>query len=166
MTLQFSQHILFSRIPKRSSTALSIGEALLLILSSCPHYRPSFHCSKCCAGPGPVDIVIKLGEDVKRTRQSRSRFCMRFTPVEDICEASLESITAAAKSLVVPRFPEKDPEAPVQTFAVHYEHRASCNLDRLKLINAVLTEVKQVQNCLKSPPPLLLKTTTHTTPCF
>lgn len=98
------------------------------------------------AGPGPVDIVLKLGEDVKRTRQCRSRYCMRFTPVEDICEATLEAMTEAASSIVAPHFPDKDASTSTTTFAVHYEHRASVNLDRLKIINAVLTSVKQVES--------------------
>ena len=73
---------------------------------------------------------------------------MRFTPVEDICDATLETIASTSQSLVAPRFPEKDENAPTQTFAVHYEHRASAKLDRLKVIDAVLTAVKQVQPCV------------------
>ena len=95
-------------------------------------------------GPGPVEIVQAMAEDVQKTRQCRARLCIRFTPVEAVCYAKLEDMTLAASKVVNPHFPDGEDAEP-QTYAVHYEHRASLNLDRLKVINAVIHGIPKVR---------------------
>ena len=95
-------------------------------------------------GPGPVEIVQAMAEDVQKTRQCRARLCIRFTPVEAVCYAKLEDMTLAASKVVNPHFPDGEDAEP-RTYAVHYEHRASLNLDRLKVINAVIDGIPKVR---------------------
>lgn len=94
------------------------------------------------AGPGPADILVAIADDVRKTKQSKTRFCMRFTPVDTVCRGTLDEMRKAASDVVLPHFPK---EGPAKTFAVNYEHRASANLDRMSVINAVLEGIAQVR---------------------
>ena len=96
------------------------------------------------SGPGPVEVVQAMAEDVQKTRQCRARLCIRFTPVEAVCYAKLEDMTQAASTVVNPHFPDGEDAEPL-SYAVHYEHRASLNLDRLKVINAVIHGIPKVR---------------------
>ena len=62
--------------------------------------------------------------------------------METICFAGLEEIKKAAAELVAPHFPK---DAPCRTFAVQYEHRASVNLNRMEVINAVVDQIAAVR---------------------
>ena len=71
------------------------------------------------------------------------RMCIRFLPVEVVCSAKLEDIAATAKALAAPHFPGGEGAAQVR-FAVQYEHRASVELKRMDVINAVVDQIPQV----------------------
>ena len=72
-----------------------------------------------------------------------NRLCIRLLPVQRVCHASLEEIGAAAKALTGPHFPGGEGAAAVR-FAVQYEHRASVELKRMDVINAVVDQIPQV----------------------
>ena len=67
---------------------------------------------------------------------------MRFLPVETICFAGLEEIKKAAAELEPPISRKTQP---CRTFAVQYEHRASVNLNRMEVINAVVDQIAAVR---------------------
>lgn len=79
----------------------------------------------------------------KRQRCVWSRLCIRFLPVEKVCPANVADIGRTAKELTGAHFPTGDGVTPVR-FAVAYEHRASKDLDRLAVINAVVDQIPQV----------------------
>ena len=72
------------------------------------------------------------------------RLCIRLLPVENVCHASLVEIREAAGKLTGPHFPGGDGAAQVR-FAVAYEHRASVELKRMDVINAIVDQIPQVR---------------------
>ncbi|CAL8467124.1 g6660 [Coccomyxa elongata] len=93
-------------------------------------------------GPGPVQLASALAQEVKDTRQCRTRLCIRFLPVEKVCRADVEEIGRTAKELTDAHFPTGEGAATVR-FAVAYEHRASKDLDRMEVINSVVNQIPQ-----------------------
>lgn len=94
------------------------------------------------AGPGPSELVEAVAKDVHKSRQCKVRLCMRFTPVEGVCAANLESMKEAAEQIVWPRFKSESSDG--LKFAVAYEHRAAAGLDRLTVIKTIADGIKQV----------------------
>ncbi|KAK9852830.1 hypothetical protein WJX84_002433 [Apatococcus fuscideae] len=84
----------------------------------------------------PCELAKAIATEIKRTQQCRSRLCIRFLPVEDVCHADIESIKKHAAVLVAKHFPAS-PDLPPIEFSVDYEHRASVKLDRMAVINTV-----------------------------
>lgn len=93
-------------------------------------------------GPGPVQLASALAQEVKDTRQCRTRLCIRFLPVEKVCRADVEEIGRTAKELTDVHFPTGEGAATLR-FAVAYEHRASKDLDRMEVINSVVNQIPQ-----------------------
>ena len=81
------------------------------------------------------------------------RLCIRLSPVQSVCHAGLQEIGAAARKLTAPHFPAGAGAQPVR-FAVAYEHRASVELKRLDVINAVVDQIPQVCGLVLSSAPL------------
>ena len=91
-------------------------------------------------------LVQAVAEEINRTRQCKTRLCMRFSPVEIVCPMDLDSIKKAAAEHVWPYFKNEEDKGFVATkFAVAYEHRASAGLDRLTVIKTVADGIKQVR---------------------
>lgn len=57
-----------------------------------------------------------------------------------MCHASLEEIREVAGKLTGPHFPSGE-GAPQVRFAVAYEHRASVELARMDVINAIVDQI-------------------------
>ena len=73
------------------------------------------------------------------------RLCMRFLPVETVCQARLDQIRTAAKAICTDAFPQ-DKDSESLKFAVQYEHRASVSLKRADVIDAAVTGVPQASS--------------------
>lgn len=76
--------------------------------------------------------------------------CLRFLPIETVCQAKLGDISTAAKALCREAFPAGAEAVPIK-FAVQYEHRASVSLKRGDVIDAVVGGVPQVTLINTSP---------------
>ena len=83
-----------------------------------------------------------MAKEVSKKKQCVTRHCMRFSPVDTVCRASLDAMGKAASQTILPHFPS-DSEVP-KTFAVQYDHRASAKFDRMAVINSVVSNIKQV----------------------
>lgn len=92
-------------------------------------------------GLDPVKLVDAMAKDIKQSRQCKSRLCMRFNPVQYVCNANLEDIQKLGARIVPEVFSPLDEGADAQTFAVQYEHRASASLDRMSVINAFVNHM-------------------------
>ena len=62
-----------------------------------------------------------------------------------MCHASLEEIREVAGKLTGPHFPSGE-GAPQVRFAVAYEHRASVELARMDVINAIVDQIPQARS--------------------
>lgn len=92
-------------------------------------------------GVGPVQVAQTLMEDVAATKQNKTRHCMRFIPVEYVCEPSIKGIHEGTKKILQSHMPA---DGPALQFAVQFEHRASKSLDRMEVINSVVDAVPKV----------------------
>mmetsp|Transcript_46034 Transcript_46034/g.87834 ORF Transcript_46034/g.87834 Transcript_46034/m.87834 type:complete len:329 (-) Transcript_46034:100-1086(-) len=91
-------------------------------------------------GPTPSELALKLMEDIKSKRERKSRFCMRFVPVEHTCYASKEEISKAADDLVAKHFASGEGVTPLK-FSVMFEVRASGPFERMEVIDMVAKKV-------------------------
>ncbi|PSC72640.1 THUMP domain-containing family [Micractinium conductrix] len=85
-------------------------------------------------GPSPSAMVLAASEAAAAQQRNPTRWCLRFSPVELTCFASMEKIGELAAKVVAEHFPA-DTKKPIE-FAVQYDARAAPELDRMAVINA------------------------------
>jgi len=88
---------------------------------------------------GPVELIQHIMEDLLKTKQLKSRFCIRLIPVEGSCPAKLPAIKSFTKEMCAAAFPADKP----QKFAVSYEARATAGepLKRMEVIDTIVENI-------------------------
>ena len=65
-------------------------------------------------GPTPTELALNLLNKVQASRERKSRFCMRFMPVETTCFASKEELAKTSAPLIKKHFPTGEGVKPVK----------------------------------------------------
>lgn len=87
----------------------------------------------------PVDVVLRIMNDVASTKRLKTRYCLRFTPITRTCKATMEDLEKLATSVLAPHF-LTEPKTPT-SFMVVYSARNSNSLVRDEVI-------KMLANCV------------------
>lgn len=61
-------------------------------------------------GPSPTELVQHVCQEVKASKQNKTRFCQRFYPVQHQCTADLEAMQEMAKEVLPKHFPTDSTE--------------------------------------------------------
>jgi hypothetical protein len=65
-------------------------------------------------GPTPTELALNILNKIKASRERKSRYCMRFMPVEQTCFASKEELAKTSALLIKKHFPTSDGVKPVK----------------------------------------------------
>jgi hypothetical protein len=67
-------------------------------------------------GPTPTTLAHHIMNKIQTTRERKSRFCMRFMPVEQTCFASKDELAEKVAPLIAKHFPAGDDVTPVKVW--------------------------------------------------
>lgn len=96
-----------------------------------------------CPMDDPMELGLKIVRDIAATKIHKSRYILRFLPVEIICKATLEDIKNAAGTLLDKYFLNTEPK----TFSVVVNKRFNNSVERMKIIRE-LAEMITFKNVL------------------
>lgn len=86
----------------------------------------------------PVELGVKIVRSIAETKLSKSKFILRFLPIEKICRANIPDITAAA-GLLFDKYFIKEPK----TYSIIFNRRYNNSIDREELINVLAELITQ-----------------------
>ena len=93
----------------------------------------------------PVGFALSVLNDIKDTRQQKTRFLMRLIPIEVTCKAIKENFETAVKNLLVRHFENvKDDE--VKTYSVVFKARCNQDFSKEMVIKVCGDSIKQINS--------------------
>lgn len=96
-----------------------------------------------CSVDDPMELGLKIVRDIAATKVQKSRFILRFLPIEVVCKATLEDIKDAAGKLFDKYFLNTTPK----TFSIVVNKRFNNSVERMKVIRQ-LAEMITFKNVL------------------
>lgn len=96
-----------------------------------------------CSVDDPMELGLKIVRDIATTRVQKSRFILRFLPIEAVCKATLDDIKNAAGKLFDKYLLNTTPK----TFSIVVNKRLNNSVERMKIIRE-LAEMITFKNVL------------------
>ncbi|XP_055843640.1 THUMP domain-containing protein 1 homolog [Episyrphus balteatus] len=79
--------------------------------------------------PNPVELGTKIIKDIAETKMQKTRYLLRLTPIEVVCQANVNEITKAAGALFDKHFLKE-----AKTFAIVFNRRFNNDIKRDEII--------------------------------